>query len=165
VWLARRASARSCWFRRLGTEIRKLVQPEPGYLDRPVALQRALVDVIEVLDPMGSVFPRPMSSASNPHLPRFLTPTVSELPGTRQHESRLLKWLTRPELPAVLACDRARLRAENLPGCLRYGYLGGSQIASYAPRSTMASQVAEAVQIEPYECVFGVRRVTAAARR
>lgn len=46
------------WFRRLGTEISELAQPEPGYLDRPVALQRALIDVIDALDPDGIRLPK-----------------------------------------------------------------------------------------------------------
>jgi hypothetical protein len=37
--------------RRLGDEVSQLAQPEPGILDRPVALQRALIDVIDALDP------------------------------------------------------------------------------------------------------------------
>jgi len=51
-------TAFSRWFRRLGTEISQLAQPEPGYLDRPVALQRALIDVIDILDPDGIRLPR-----------------------------------------------------------------------------------------------------------
>jgi hypothetical protein len=39
------------WFRRLGDEISQLAEPEPGILDRPAALQRALMDVIDALDP------------------------------------------------------------------------------------------------------------------
>ena len=46
------------WFDRLGTEVGELASPAPGYLDRPVALQRALVDVIEALDPKGIRLPK-----------------------------------------------------------------------------------------------------------
>jgi hypothetical protein len=48
----------SRWFRRLGTEISELAKPKAGYLDRPVALQRALIDVIDTLDPGGIRLPK-----------------------------------------------------------------------------------------------------------
>lgn len=54
------------WFSRLDAEAGQLASPAPGYLDRAVALQGALIDVIEILDPQVIRLPRAYVKRLNP---------------------------------------------------------------------------------------------------
>jgi hypothetical protein len=68
------------WFRRLRTEIGSLAEARPGLVDRLIALQRALVDVIDVLDPQGIRLPKE-------YVKRLATPPGQPWPGPASEAS------------------------------------------------------------------------------
>jgi hypothetical protein len=59
----------SRWFQRLSTQTGAIAAPGPGQLDRLIAVQRALIDLIEFLDPSALRY-------SRTHLARLPVPAV-----------------------------------------------------------------------------------------
>jgi hypothetical protein len=67
----------SRWFQRLSTKTGAIASPDPGQLDRLIAVQRALIDLIEFLDPSALRFPRG-------HLARLPVPAAHSSPAALQ---------------------------------------------------------------------------------